>query len=133
MYASYDDRTQFRTACQEFFWHLDNILHLCDYLIDMQNKKLYRSQTNRVLAGVCGGLGEYFGIDPLIFRILFIILPGMNLFVYLIIAIFIPNNPNQKAQTGGSIIKKILIFFLVIFFSYFLFNVFKLFFFGSSQ
>ena len=29
------------------------------------NKKLYRSSTNRVICGVCGGLGEYFGVDPI--------------------------------------------------------------------
>ena len=41
-------------------------------------KKLERSQTDKKIAGVCGGLGEYFGIDPVIFRIIFIILllPG---------------------------------------------------------
>jgi phage shock protein C len=44
----------------------------------METRTLRRSRTNRVLAGVCGGLGEYFGIDPVIFRGLFILLalPG---------------------------------------------------------
>lgn len=35
-------------------------------------KKLYRSKTDRKLLGVCGGLGEYFDIDPTIFRLLFV-------------------------------------------------------------
>ena len=32
----------------------------------MEPKRLYKSRTNRVLCGVCGGIGEYFGIDPTI-------------------------------------------------------------------
>ena len=34
------------------------------------NKKLYRSSTNRVICGVCGGLGEYFGVDPTVVRLI---------------------------------------------------------------
>lgn len=50
-------------------------------------KKLYRSETDRKLAGVCGGLGEYFDIDPVIFRIAFVALffvGGFGLLLYLI-------------------------------------------------
>jgi phage shock protein C len=41
-------------------------------------RTLRRSRSNRVLAGVCGGLGEYFGVDPTIIRLIFIflLLPG---------------------------------------------------------
>ena len=41
-------------------------------------KKLYRSKTNRKLAGVCGGLGDYFGFDPTLARVVFVFLalPG---------------------------------------------------------
>lgn len=41
-------------------------------------RTLRRSRTNRVIAGVCGGLGDYFGVDPTIVRIIFILLllPG---------------------------------------------------------
>ncbi len=44
----------------------------------METKRLHRSRTNRFIAGVCGGLGEYFGINPLFFRIFFVLiaLPG---------------------------------------------------------
>ena len=35
----------------------------------MEPKRLYKSKTNRVLCGVCGGIGEYFGIDPTIVRL----------------------------------------------------------------
>ncbi len=55
----------------------------------MATRTLRRSRTNRRLAGVCGGLGEYFGIDPTIIRILFVLLalpgglPGTLLYVIL--------------------------------------------------
>ena len=39
----------------------------------MTDKKLFRSRTNRKIAGVCAGLGDYFNIDPTIVRILFLI------------------------------------------------------------
>ena len=60
----------------------------------MKQKRLYRSQTDRVLFGVCGGLGKYFGIDPVIFRIFFIIflfIYGIGLIAYLIMILIIPN------------------------------------------
>jgi len=57
----------------------------------MTNKRLYRSRTNRVIAGVCGGLGEYLNIDPIIIRILAIIIPGIGWGTYLICAILIPS------------------------------------------
>ncbi len=44
----------------------------------MANRSLTRSSSDRVIAGVCGGLGEYFGVNPLVFRLLFVLLalPG---------------------------------------------------------
>ncbi len=65
-----------------------------------ETKKLYRSRTDRMIFGVCGGLGEYFGIDPIIFRGLFLLLVfggGAGILVYLILAIVIPNNPQPGA------------------------------------
>jgi phage shock protein PspC (stress-responsive transcriptional regulator) len=56
--------------------------------------KLRRSRRNRIIAGVCGGLGEFFGITPFWFRLLFLILllPGgvPGILPYLIIWIVIP-------------------------------------------
>ena len=43
-------------------------------LIIMKTKKLYRSDKNKILAGVCGGLGEYAGIDPVLFRLIWILI-----------------------------------------------------------
>ena len=58
----------------------------------MEPKRLYKSRTNRVLCGVCGGIGEYFGIDPTIVRLLCVLLgcTGTGLILYIIAAIIMP-------------------------------------------
>ncbi|MBW6461768.1 MAG: PspC domain-containing protein [DPANN group archaeon] len=56
-------------------------------------KKLCRSKDNRMLAGVCGGLGEYLDIDPTIVRILWIVsavFGGVGILLYILFAIVIP-------------------------------------------
>ncbi len=61
-------------------------------------KRLYKSTTNRVLCGVCGGIGEYLNIDPTIIRLLCLVLVcgwGSGLLVYLIAAVIIPESPKQ--------------------------------------
>ena len=57
--------------------------------------QLRKSKTNKVIFGVCGGIGEYFGVDPVIFRIIFIILFfgfGTGLLAYIIMALIIPKS-----------------------------------------
>jgi phage shock protein C len=59
----------------------------------MENKKLYRSNVDAKLFGVCGGLGEYFEIDSTIVRLLWVIFTfcgGAGLFAYIIAALIIP-------------------------------------------
>jgi phage shock protein PspC (stress-responsive transcriptional regulator) len=59
-------------------------------------KKLYRSRQNRMLGGVCGGIAEYFNIDPVIVRIIavaFFFMGGSALLAYIIGLIVIPNEP----------------------------------------
>ncbi|MBU0953290.1 MAG: PspC domain-containing protein [Nanoarchaeota archaeon] len=61
-------------------------------------KRLYRSGKNKVLGGVCGGLGEYFDLDPVIVRlfwVLFALIYGSGILVYLIAWIIIPRNPRH--------------------------------------
>ncbi len=61
-------------------------------------KKLYRSSSNKKIAGVCGGLAEYFDIDVTIIRLIWIItifFAGGGLLAYLIAALIIPTEPNQ--------------------------------------
>lgn len=53
-------------------------------------KKLYRSRSNRVLFGLCGGLGEYLGVDPVLIRLIWLFVPGANLLAYIIGAIIVP-------------------------------------------
>ena len=63
-------------------------------------KKLYRSRKDRVAGGVAAGLGEYLGIDPIIIRIIFIILTithGMGILLYIILWIVIPEAPFDYA------------------------------------
>lgn len=55
----------------------------------MVNKKLYRSDTNKVLFGVIGGVGEYFDIDPTILRLGYIILAFMSGFFPALVGYFI--------------------------------------------
>ena len=62
----------------------------------MNNKKLYRSRRNRIFLGICGGIGEYFGIDPTVVRLiwaLFSLMGGSGILAYIIAAIIIPRSP----------------------------------------
>ncbi|KMK77459.1 PspC domain-containing protein [Alkalihalobacillus pseudalcaliphilus] len=58
-------------------------------------KRLYRSQDNRMISGICGGLGEYFNVDPTIIRLVLVVLSFMTLgtvlLAYLVGTIVIPN------------------------------------------
>ena len=61
-------------------------------------KKLYLSRHDKMIMGVCGGLGEYFGIDPLVFRALFVLFTfsgGAGIVVYIILAIITPKEPGD--------------------------------------
>lgn len=61
----------------------------------MQDKRLYRSRNSRMLCGVCGGIAEYFNIDPTLIRLLFVLfgLSGSGILAYIIAAIIIPDSP----------------------------------------
>lgn len=86
-------------------------------------KKLYRSQNNSMISGVCGGLGQYFGVDPTIVRLAFVFLAFyhmLGVWVYIVLAILLPKaptgyeeqttplTPDEKSQTtrviGGGLI-----------------------------
>ena len=59
-------------------------------------KRLYRSRDNRMIAGVCAGLGEYISIDPTIVRLLFVLvlyLSEATFWAYLIMMLIIPEEP----------------------------------------
>lgn len=62
----------------------------------MEGKRVYKSNKNKVLCGVCGGLGEYFNIDPVIIRLLFVavcLAGGSGLIAYIIAALVMPEDP----------------------------------------
>lgn len=59
-------------------------------------KRFYRSRKERMVAGVSGGLGEYFSIDPTLIRILFVVtamMCGPGLLAYIILLIVVPEEP----------------------------------------
>ncbi len=60
-------------------------------------KKLFRSANNRILAGVCGGVGEYLDIDPTVVRVVYVLLSLLTAFagllVYIVLWLIIPARP----------------------------------------
>ena len=74
-------------------------------------KKLYRSVTDKMVGGVCGGLADYFAIDPVIVRLIFVlavIFGGSGILAYIILWIIIPQKPyiitpfNSEQQKGDA-------------------------------
>ncbi len=68
------------------------------------DKRLYRSRNDRVIAGVCAGLGHYFKLDPVLIRVLAVIVGFMSLgtlvLLYLVLALIMPLEPEQSLTTG---------------------------------
>jgi len=67
----------------------------------MENKKLYRSSTDKMVAGICGGLGEYLGVDPIVVRLVMVGLTlggGSGVLLYIILAIIIPKEPTGTTE-----------------------------------
>jgi phage shock protein C len=68
-----------------------------------QPRRLYRSTNDRVLAGICGGLGEYFAVDPVWFRIGFVVLTlggGAGILAYLIMWLIVQPQPDGHVPTA---------------------------------
>jgi phage shock protein C len=69
-------------------------------------KKLYRSRSDRMVWGVCGGLAKYFGIDPTIIRIIFVLLiflNGIGILAYIILAIVVPLEESKSTTTSETV------------------------------
>ena len=69
-------------------------------------KKLYRSRKNRVIAGICGGLAEFFDFDTIIVRLITLILVlsfGAGLIAYIIAWIVVPEEPDNLYPTSTEI------------------------------
>jgi phage shock protein PspC (stress-responsive transcriptional regulator) len=69
------------------------------------DRRLYRHRTNRIIAGVCGGVGEYLNIDPTFVRIFFVLLTlsnGIGVLVYFLLWIIIPPDDARNVSLGES-------------------------------
>ncbi|MFC2088382.1 PspC domain-containing protein [Calditrichota bacterium] len=76
---------------------------------EFEGKKLYRSQSNRMIAGVCGGIAEYFNIDPTLVRIIVIAIAlfgGVGILAYIAAIVIVPSNPETTSTAGGEPIIK---------------------------
>lgn len=67
-------------------------------------KRLYRSRNDRMIAGVCAGLGHYFNLDPVLMRVLAVIAGFMSfgtfVLLYLVLALIIPLEPETSLTSG---------------------------------
>ena len=78
-------------------------------MYNRKSKKMYRDPDNRILGGVCSGLSAYFNVDPIVFRIIFILIAlgmGSGLIIYIILWIVIPeaSTTAQKLEMRGEAI-----------------------------
>jgi len=72
---------------------------------NQQTQRLHRSATDRVVAGVCGGIAEYVSIDPSLVRIAFVIgtlWGGVGLLIYIVLAVILPVETSPVASTSFS-------------------------------
>lgn len=71
----------------------------------MESRKLFRSRSNRVFGGVAGGLAAYFNLDPLVVRILFVLLAifgGGGVILYIALWIFVPEQAFFSYETSNA-------------------------------
>lgn len=67
------------------------------------NKKLYRSNSDKTVAGVCAGIAEYFDLDATLVRLAFVLLSlayGGGIFVYIVCAIIVPERPSDETYVA---------------------------------
>lgn len=72
-----------------------------------QEKRLYLSTNNKQIAGVCGGLAEYFNVDPALMRVAWIIISVLTgiipgIVAYIIAAVVMPSEPRVPDETAGT-------------------------------
>jgi phage shock protein C len=68
-------------------------------------ERLYRSRSERMITGLCGGIGEYFKVDPVIIRAIFLALAfigGGGVLLYIILAIVVPLEPAAPVDTAAA-------------------------------
>ena len=65
--------------------------------------RLYRSRSQKMIAGVCGGLGEYFDVDPVLIRLLFVVtafISGVGILAYIVLWIVLPRGTSGVPVQG---------------------------------
>lgn len=69
-------------------------------------KRLYRSKTDRLLGGICGGIGRYYDTDPNLVRIVWVVLTllsvGVGVIAYLAAWIIVPEEPGEETEVVSS-------------------------------
>jgi len=68
-----------------------------------ETRRLYRSLSQRMIGGVCGGLGDYLAIDPTLIRVLFVLAAlfgGHGILLYLILLILVPVEPGPPGRSA---------------------------------
>ena len=75
-----------------------------------EEKRLYRSMEDKIICGLCGGLGEYFNIDPIIVRIVFVLFfiinPAAAVLFYILACAIIPKKPAEHVGKAKPVTKK---------------------------
>lgn len=73
---------------------------------EQQARRLHKGE-HHLIGGVCSGLADYFGVDPWVVRIVFIVLalapPGVGFLLYLLLWLLIPERPNTEPTLGESV------------------------------
>ena len=90
-----------RGVCPEEVVMIDGKLYCkeCSDKLKEESKRLYRSRKDRVLFGVCGGIAEYFNIDPTIIRLVWVIMTliyGVGILLYIILTLIVPKEPLEE-------------------------------------
>lgn len=68
----------------------------------MNNKRLYRDASDKMVGGVCSGLANFFGMDPTVVRLAFVLLTllgGHGVLIYLVLWLIVPLAPQAAAET----------------------------------
>jgi phage shock protein C len=71
-------------------------------------KKLYRSRDDRMVSGLCAGIGKYLGVDSTVVRVVYtvasILLGGLPIIIYLILIMVVPEEPISGPGMGGDVV-----------------------------
>ena len=77
----------------------------------MNDKKLYRSRTDRMIGGVCGGLADYFSIDATIVRLIFVLLfltGSAGFWIYIVLLLVVPEGPATVTPPSSDVVDVVI-------------------------